>query len=132
MTLAGPLRLISGMSSSVMVVLTVPALTVAVVLERVRAKTSLASTSTSPVVGRVMSRSLLPAARSTPLFRTVTLTAPLAPAVVLSASWPEAAASDPATRALKSVASVAVSLEESSVKVTLRPAPSPTPSRATV
>jgi hypothetical protein len=110
--------------------------TEALLLLRLTSKLSSVSAPASVLAAMAKLSSWAPTSRSLPpVLVAVRVMAPLAPLLRLLRVTPVAAVSEPATRAAKSVTSVApaepVPLAESSVKVTLRPAPRPTPSRAT-
>ncbi len=118
------------LSSSVMTVVTVPIVTVAVVLLSVTGKLSGPSTIASSVVCKANCTRVEPDARVEPLLLvTVMLMAPFAPADVVKLRLLVRLA---AISAVKSVPSVAVPDAVSSVKLILSPAARDTPFKLTV
>ena len=136
--MVGPIFRTASESSSVMVVVTAPVPTVAELLASETENVSLASEMRSAVVAREKERIRELTARSlVPVLVAVTIRAPLLPALV-ARERPVLGMSALASSAVKSLFSFAVRPLasprpcESSVKVTLRPTPRPTPLRSTV
>ena len=119
-------------SSSLIVVVMVPAVTVAELLDSEIEKVSLISGRMSPVAGSEKESSWAPAARSDPpVLVRVRVTAPLAAVEIAEEEMPAAGRRLPARRVAKSEDSLAESPLESRVMVRICPAPRPTPSRET-